>query len=330
MATLSNNTALCVGVMLAVLGVPASAALAQGTTIRIGWSTPGEEAKYMMMGKPSLFPALGTVYRPQWAQFKGSTPIAQGMLAGAVDCGVLGPAAFGAGVVEGNLQAYIVAQHGSLWPGYFAPYLAVREDSGIRSIADLKGKVVGVNAYGSGIHTSFVIWLRRQGIDPRDVRVVEVGFPPMEDAIRSSRIDAGFLVQPFAHEAEKTGKLRTLFRDSDLQNDKVTLFEACRKEFVDQNPDVAKQYVRDITAGMVMALQDKPEAYRVTARVTKVPVASIQTYLLTEGDFYHDPEARPNLQSIQVTLDILHQENFLAKAVDVRQYVRSDILAPLK
>ena len=64
----------------------------------------------------------------------------QALAAGALDCATQAPLSLANGVVGGNLKAYIVAQHVYEKPGGFSVYWAVKGDSPIKTIADLKAR----------------------------------------------------------------------------------------------------------------------------------------------------------------------------------------------
>jgi ABC-type nitrate/sulfonate/bicarbonate transport system substrate-binding protein len=101
--------------------------------------------------------------------------------------------------------------------------------------------------------------LRRNGLDPeKDIRLVETGFPGSETPSEPGASMSAFLNQPFAARAEAKGGLRKLFSLADQQPNIVHILEVCRKEFVDRNPELVKNYVRNLTAGMRMALTTAP------------------------------------------------------------------------
>src|SRR5258705_2058185 len=171
-------------------------------TIRVGWTIPAEESKYWMMRRPAEFPDLGKTYNVEWTQFQGTAPMTQALAAGALDCATQAPLSLSNGVVGGNLKAYIVAQHVFEKPGGFSVYWAVKEDSPIKTIADLKGKTVGISVIGGGTQGPFNMLLKQNGVDPaKDIKLVEVGFAVSEDALRQDRVDAVNMNQPFAARA---------------------------------------------------------------------------------------------------------------------------------
>ena len=159
-----------------------------------------------------------------------------------------------------------MAQHVGEKPGCFSVYWAVKEDSPIKTIADLKGKTVGISIISGGTHGPFNMLLKKAGVDPeKDIKLVEVGFPLSEDALRQGRVDAVNMNQPFAARAEAKGGTRKLFSLSEAMPNIVHILEACRDDFVDKNPDLARPMSRDITAGMKKALANREETLKVVS-----------------------------------------------------------------
>lgn len=300
-------------------------------TIRVGWTIPAEEAKYWMMRRPQEFPNLGKIYKIEWTQFQGTAPMVQAMAAGALDCSTQGVLSLAQGAVQAKLQTYIVAQHVGEKPGSFSVYWAVKEDSPIKTIADMKGKTVGINVFGSGIYGPMALLLKRNGVDPeKDIKLVETGFPASEDAIRGGRVDVGVLNQPFAARAEAKGGLRKLFSLADQQQNIVHILEACRKDFVDQKPELARAYVRDLTAGMKKALADRAETMKVVSEVTKAPIPVLDTFLLKPNDFAREPGAHPNFEGIQAMFDIYAETGMVAQKLEVARFRHPSIVAPIE
>jgi len=255
----------------------------------------------------------------------------QAMVAGALDCSTQGVLSLAQGAASANLQAYIIAQHVGEKPGSFSVYWAVKEDSPIKTIADMKGKSVGTNVFGSGILGPMFLLLKKNGLDPeKDIKLVETGFPPSEDAIRSGRVDVGVLNQPFAARAEAKGGLRKLFSLADQQQNIVHIMEVCRKDFVDKNPELVKHYVRDLTAGMEKALANRDETLKVVSEVIKAPVQVLDTYLLKPNDFAREPGAKPNFEAIQAMFDIYAETGMVNQKLDVARFRHSSVVAPIQ
>jgi len=223
-----------------------------------------------------------------------------------------------------------VAQHVFEKPGGFSLYWAVKDDSPIKTIADLKDKTVGISVIGGGTYGPFAMLLKKNGVDPaKDIKLVEVGFAVSEDALRQGRVDAVNMNQPFAARAEAKGGIRKLFSLSEEMPNIVHILEACRADFVDKNPDLVKAYVRDITSGMKKALANREETLKVVSEQLKAPVTVLDTYLLKDNDFGRDPGAAPNFDAIQKMLDIYAATGMLPK-MDVAQFKHPTIVAPIQ
>lgn len=74
----------------------------------------------------------------------------------------------------------------------------VRKDSGIKSVADLKGKAIAAPTLGAVIHVATLYWLKKNGVDPASIRGVEVPFPNMGDQLKAGNVDAVEALEPFA------------------------------------------------------------------------------------------------------------------------------------
>jgi sulfonate transport system substrate-binding protein len=235
------------------------------------------------------------------------------------------------GAAAGTLAVYIVAEHVGEKPGSFSVYWAVKEESPIRTVADLKGKTVGISIIGGGTQGPFDLMLKRNGLDPqKDIKLVEVSFSLSEDAIRSGRVDSSNMNQPFAARAEARGGIRKLFSLNEALPNIVHIVEACRKDFVDKNPELVKAYVRDITRGLKLALANRAETMNVVSEITKVPVPVLDTYLLKPNDFAREPGAAPNFKAIQAMFDVYYDQKMIGKKLDASALRHPTIHAPME
>jgi len=117
---------------------------------------------------------------------------------------------------------------------------------------------------------------------------------------------------------------------ADQQPNFVHILEACRKDFVDQNPELVKAYIRDLTSAMGKVLANRPETLKVVSEVTRAPVPVLDTYLLKGNDFARDPGMAPNFPAIQSLLDSFTQAGLMSQKVDVASFKNGDIHAPIK
>ncbi len=78
----------------------------------------------------------------------------------------------------------------------------------VRTVADLKGRVVGISAPGSYSWSMTITYLKRAGLDPeRDVRLLPLGTDPgvLYTALQTGRVDALAWSEPVLSRAEQDG-----------------------------------------------------------------------------------------------------------------------------
>jgi NitT/TauT family transport system substrate-binding protein/sulfonate transport system substrate-binding protein len=229
-------------------------------------------------------------------------------------------------IADGGYKGYILGALVDEQPGYFSVFWGVRSDSGIKTAADLKGKTVASTVFGGGIYYHMRLWLKQRGVDPdKDIKLVEIPFPLVDEALRSGRVDAGPFAQPFAAAAFAKGGVTKLFSISEVQTPLVNVFETCRKDFTDQNLPVIKAYMEDYKDAMAYALAHPDETRHVVSEVTKIPYEVLKNFLLTKDDFYRPPTGRPNFAAIQKTWDIYSQEGIIKEPLKVTDYQRLDV-----
>ena len=295
-------------------------------TLRIGWTVPGEEAKWLIMKRPELFAGIGKTYRAEWFQFQGTPPIAQALVANALDCGTQSPVSFAQAVGEGDLKAYILGSLVQEKVGYASVFWATLDGLPIHDAKDLKGKTIASTVFNGGIYFYLLEWLKRGGVDPaKDLKLVEIPFPQVEAQLRAGRIAAGPFAQPFASRAMEKGGIRTLFKLSDLQSPLTDIFEACRKDVADGKASLVKAYMEDFKAATKWAIAHPEDAKKVTSEVTKIDYATLDKYLMSDQDFYRDPIGKPDFPSIQKTWDLLTDAGYLKTRMTATDYAKPEL-----
>ena len=113
-----------------------------------------------------------------------------------------GSADFAANALEHAIKAkaqgkdLVYVFSGNRLPG-FGLAVASTQRGEIKSVADLKGKVVGVSSIGAATHVLLDYILKKNGVDPKDVKVVAVGLSTFPPALEGGKIVAGMAGEPF-------------------------------------------------------------------------------------------------------------------------------------
>jgi ABC-type taurine transport system substrate-binding protein len=141
--------------VLALVAGSVSAALAQPATLRLGYGTAAEEPLWLVVAKPDLARNQGKAYTLDATRFTGSDKRGQAFEAGAIDLAASSANGVIFAAAEG-VSARVIASISRESSRGFSTSFYVKDSSPIKSIADLKGKIVGIN----GFYTSGHLWLK--------------------------------------------------------------------------------------------------------------------------------------------------------------------------
>jgi len=96
--------------------------------------------------------------------------------------------------VQGKDLVYVFSS--TRLPG-FGLAVASAQKGEIKGIADLKGKLVGVSGIGAASHVLLDYVLKKNGVDPGDVKIIAVGISTFPPALEGGKIVAGMAGEPF-------------------------------------------------------------------------------------------------------------------------------------
>jgi len=165
-------------------------------TIRIAYSSVNPHALLVSLAeKRGLFAKYGlssvVVYIP------GGSTVVQTMVSGDIDLGQLTGAPGVAANLRGADILYIAMTDDRM--GY---QLATRRE--IRNPADLKGKRLGISRFASSADFGTRTLLKRLGIDPKEVTILQIGNESERlAALKSGTIDGSVFNAPFGNVAKK-------------------------------------------------------------------------------------------------------------------------------
>jgi len=191
-----------VSLVATALVLAAGGAVAQAPTVKIGYIPSDSFAALYIMADRYLAPAGITV---QMVRLPGGAEITTHVATGQRHVGGSGMGAAGFNAVAAKLPIEFIAP---LHFGYLEDYFTVRKavwSTEVKRIADLKGRMVGLNTRGAAVEWMLDQVLRRDGLTIKDVQVKIMPFPDMVPALESGAIDAGILTEPFPTLAEDKG-----------------------------------------------------------------------------------------------------------------------------
>ena len=186
-------------------------------------------------------------------------------------------------VVFGNYVSYILAD--ALHKGEFrvlAPgaadspndsALMVPANSPIQTIAQLKGKRIGVNA-PNNIATVFIDALlsaNAMGVKADHIRLVTVPFPDMTQAMQTHRIDAAWLVEPFVTFAEMSGATPLADTNEGATQNLPLGGYMVTQSWEKNNPGTAAAFRRALMQGQEIASRNLPAVWHGVVRFARIP-----------------------------------------------------------
>jgi len=206
--------------LVAALVLLAGTAEAQDKTkVKVGVLKLSSSAVLFVGVEKGFFKQFGV--DPELVFFQAAAPIATALAAGQLDVGATGLTAALYNIVLGGEKLWIVADKGREWPGYPLTALIVQKelaDNGsIRTVADLKGKRIGVTQLGSTFHYHLGNVLEKHGLTLNDVKVVPLqAMGAALEALKGKQVEAVALAQPFPARAEADGFGKVLAWGGDL------------------------------------------------------------------------------------------------------------------
>jgi sulfonate transport system substrate-binding protein len=257
-----------------------------------------------------------------------ATPEVASMLAaGQVDMGILTPPVFATTVVKNavpNGMKIVADCFQDARDGYASQAFYVLEDSDIKTVADLKGKTIGVNAYGSTPDVMLNVMLTKTGLSERkDVKVVEIAFPNIGAALRAKRIDCGVLPLPFSATEQAKGGIRPLFAAKDALPPYSVTMQVATNDILKGSPDAVKAYLADYVDAIhwLYAPENRKKAVEFTAELVKSPPEVVDAYFLTSKDYYRDPNACVTPALVQTLADAMTKDGLLPHAINMADYI---------
>lgn len=120
---------------------------------------------------------------------------------------------------------------GALFPEYI--HIVVAKDSEINSVADLKGRNVGIGAVGSGAYFNVVHVLEMADITLNDIKVQYLSFAESAESFVNRQIDAFFVTGPYAHAAIVDASLKRDIRLISFSAEELGLLKNSYEFYVD-------------------------------------------------------------------------------------------------
>jgi NitT/TauT family transport system substrate-binding protein len=252
------------------------------TTLRIG-SAVDDDATPMLYGVQSgTFKRYGLDIQLERAA-SGSV-VAAGVVGGSFDFGKSSITSLSTAHARG-LPVLVVAPAGE----YDATLpqaigIVVRNDSPIKTGADLNGKTMGVAALNDFFSLAARAWTDAHGGDASTLKLVEIPMSQGAAAVDTGRLDATILIQPFFHAAQVAGKLRIIGDPSSALGSHF--MQSCwftTQTYAQKNPDVLDRFMKAMRECSAYVNGHHPETADLLAKFAGLESANLQQARIAQG-----------------------------------------------
>jgi len=314
------------------LGISAAQA-ADPVKLRMGYVVAGADGPLIALGKEGLTKHQGQTYVLDAQHFAGTPPMITALAAGEIDLVPFAYSTLALAVQNAKMDDLRVIadsfQDGV--EGYYTNEFMVLKDSPIHKIEDLKGKIVSSNAAGAAVDIALRVMLKKHGLeDKKDYTLIETGFPNMKAVLADHKVDLITAVRPFSADAALREMARTLFTQKDAIGRSQMIVLTARAPFLAKNRAAVVDFLEDSLRELHWYSDPKnhDEVVKIMAAYTKAPAALFQSWLFTKGgDFYHDPNGKPDLDALQSNINEQKALGFLKEDFDVKKYADLSLVA---
>ena len=200
----------------------------------------------------------------------------------------------------------------------------------VKTVADLKGKSVGISRFGAASDFGTRMFLTKHGVEPnKEVAFVQIGGQPEIAAALSKKLIAGAAMsQPMAAVAEQQGA-RLL---ANMVNDEIPFVHlsiTTTKRFVKEKRPVVKAFLRAYARSVHFIYTRKEETLAIFQKYTKVKDPKILNATLQYGYEFMEKIPLVKRAGFQVTLDEIARTNPKAKQAKPEQFYDNSIVQEL-
>jgi sulfonate transport system substrate-binding protein len=308
----------------ALLGAYVGPAQADPVKFRIGWiAMPASRAGYLLE-KPELLHHLNQSYTLEPMHFSSTPAQLQALASGDLDIAQLGYSTLGAAVENAHMDdvRIIADELEDGRPGWSTTHFTVLKDSPIKTIDDLKGKVVATNGLGSGLDIALRWVLLQHKMQAKtDYTDVEVNFPNMRPALAEHKVDLISAVLPFMYDPELVKIGRTLFEQGAETGPSELLMWAARAPYIAAHRAALVDLMEDVLRAQRWYFDpaNRQEAVAMAAKITKQPPETLD-WVFTKRDFYRSPNGNPDLKTVATDLKMEKELGLLKTDIDVPKY----------
>jgi NitT/TauT family transport system substrate-binding protein len=202
----------------------------------------------------------------------------------------------------------------------------------IKTAERLKGGTVGLSAFRGANPAATRFALQKLGLAPKDVSLIVVGGTSERIAsLRLGKIHGTLFSPPQNITAQREG-FNVLADVAELGLPFVHIGVATTRNFIRDNSDIARRYVKSHLEAIALMKTDREVAIKTLGKYLgqiKERDVLIKSYESAASDNRISRKQYPNLAGVQMTLDLVAEDNPKAKTAKPEDFVDSRFLKEL-
>ena len=200
----------------------------------------------------------------------------------------------------------------------------------IKTVADLKGKVVGVTRFGASTDFGMRMLLSKYGLEAgKDVPFIQIGgMPELTAALSKRTVFAAPMSQPMVYVAQQAG-MRMI---ANLAKEEIPFMHiglTTSKKWVREHRADGKAFIRAYGRAIHFMHNRKEETRAIFARYTKIKDQAMLDGSIQYGYDFMEKIPLVKNQAFQVTLDQIARTNPKAKQAKPEQFFDNSLVQEL-
>ena len=261
------------------------------------------------------YAAEGT--KVEWVLSLGSNKALEFLRAKAVDFGSTAGAAALIGRANGNPIKSVYLYSNPEWTA-----LVTRPDTGIKTIADLRGKKVAVTR-GPDPHIFLLRALASAGMTERDIELIPLQHPDGKVALQNKSVAAWSGLDPYIAQTQVENGFPVFYRNRDWNSGG---FLNVHETFAKEHPDAVTRVRKIYEQARVWAIEHPAETKAILAREAKL-TPEVVDRVWERTDLTHPAIGDASREGITAAGEVLKRSGIIDAGVDVPKTV-NDLIAP--
>src|SRR6059036_124862 len=231
-------------------------------------------------------------------EFRGGSDLIRAIVSASVDVGVVSLAEITSGIDAGQpLKAF--------YGGFNIPDFDWYGTSAVKTLADARGKRIGITQYGSSTDFITRYALRVNGLDPSsDVQIIQAGPPSTRlAAMQAGQLDVSIFSTPEKFLAEERG-YKLIYSQKQLSDDYPQHLIFATESFLGDHPNTVKALLRGHSLAVRLAKQDRQRAQQSLLKHLQIDPKYVERTYTDVIDYIHEDGRLPDAKSLEIFFDM--------------------------